>query len=436
MAEVRAFRAFKYDLAKTGALGDLIAPPYDVISPKMQQELYDRNRYNVIRLDLNKVEPEDNDNNNRYTRAAGFLRDWLAQDIIIQDSARALYVYHQEFEVEGQTFNRKGFLTRVRLEKFGEGKIYPHEQTMSGPKEDRRRLFYATGMNLSPIFGLFPDEGNVIQNALEKAILNRPPLEATDHLGVVSRLWTVTDEQVVSEVCGLFSPKPIFIADGHHRYETSWNYLQEKREAGEVTDDEAPPNFTLMMLVGMSDPGLQILPTHRLVSGLPEVTSQQLQELLAPHFDLQTVGQGDQAAREAWEMIEMDGGQSIMGFGTVSDNTWISARFKNPDMMQELTPDQSDAWQELGVSILHKLVLEKLLAEKFSVRPQCKYVHLVGEVNEAMAAQQCQLAVLIPPASMQHVQDIASNLEKMPPKSTYFYPKLLTGLVFNSLKTS
>lgn len=436
MAEIRAFRAHRYDLARVGMLGEVVAPPYDVIDPKMQQELYDKSPYNVIRLILNKEEPTDNDSNNRYTRSAKCLREWQHDNVLVQDPAKAIYVYHQEFEVEGKKYNRRGFLTRVRLEKFGEGKIYPHEQTMSGPKADRLKLFHATGMNLSPIFGLFPDETNEVQDLLDKAVGRGLPLEATDHLGVVSRLWAVTDTQIVSQVTGLMSPRPIFIADGHHRYETSLKYLEEKTAAGEVTDEDHAANFCMMMLVGMSDPGLTILPTHRLISGIGDLTSAQLRDILKADFECDVVGTGDKAANDAWELIEADGGQSLLAFGT-ADGTWITARFKSPEKMKELAGDHSEAWRGLGVSILHVLVLGKLLPEALSASEiSCKYVHLVSEVNEAMANKQCQLSALVAPASMEHVEEIAGNLEKMPPKSTYFYPKLLSGLLFNSLKVS
>src|SRR5256885_12798946 len=191
MAEIRAFRAYRYDLGRVGTLSDVIAPPYDVIDPALQQALYDRSPYNVVRLILNKEEPTDTEANNRYTRAAGCLRDWQREDILVQDSARALYVYHQEFEVEGQRFTRKGFMARVRLEPFGQGKIYPLEETLAGPKADRLKLFHATHMNLSQVFGLYPDEDGAVMQRLEQAVGRSLPLQATDHLGGVSRAWPV-----------------------------------------------------------------------------------------------------------------------------------------------------------------------------------------------------------------------------------------------------
>jgi uncharacterized protein (DUF1015 family) len=436
MADIRAFRAYRYDLGRVGALSDVVAPPYDVIDPPLQQALYDRSPYNVIRLILNKEEPTDSETDNRYTRAARCLREWQADDVLVQDSARALYVYHQDFEVEGKRHTRKGFLARVRLEPFGKGRIYPHEETLAGPKADRLRLFHATAMNLSPVFGLYPDPEGSVTAHLDAAVRRVLPLEATDHLGVVSRLWPVADQHVGSAVQGLLSPKPVFIADGHHRYETGLRYLEERRAAGEVRDPEAAANFILMMLVSMSDPGLVILPTHRLISGLPAVGASQVAQVLAPHFQVERVGQGEQGAREAWESIEADGSQDLLGFGTVADGVWQTARLRDREIMGRLAAEHSPAWRGLAVSVLHVLVLDHLFAQGLKAKGACRYVHLLRELTEAAAARQCQVAVLVPPATMGHVEQIAGNLEKMPPKSTYFYPKLLSGLVFNPLKGS
>jgi uncharacterized protein (DUF1015 family) len=436
MADIRAFRAYRYDLGRVGTLGDVVAPPYDVIDPALQQALYDKSPYNVIRLILNKEEPTDSEANNRYTRSANVLRDWLRDDVLVQDSARSFYVYHQDFEVEGKRFTRKGFLARVRLEPFGQGRIYPHEETLAGPKADRLKLFHATHMNLSPVFGLYPDPQSAVSAELDKAIARSLPLQATDHLGVTSKLWPIHDQHTISAVTGLLGPKPVFIADGHHRYETGLRYLEERREAGEVRDDEAPTNFILMMLVSMSDPGLVILPTHRLLSGLPAVRAEQLAGMLAPHFDVEKIGQGDKAMHDTWELIEADGSQALLGFGTVSDGVWQTARFKAPAEMTKWAADHSAAWRNLAVAVLHVLVLDQLLTPALGAKPTCKYVHLLREVQESTRANECQLAALIPPATMEHVEQIAGNLEKMPPKSTYFYPKLLSGLLFNPLKTN
>jgi uncharacterized protein (DUF1015 family) len=430
MADIRAFRGFRYDLGRAGALSDLVAPPYDVIDSALQQALHDRSPYNAIRLELSQDEPGDTPTRNRYTRAAQALSGWQTDHVLQQDTLRTLYVVEQEFTVEGRTYLRRGFIARVRLEPFGTGRIFPHEETMSGPKEDRLKLMRATGMNLSPIFALYPDETNDVFGRVEVQLRRTLPLEARDHLGVVSRLWPVTDERAVGSVVSGMADKPVFIADGHHRYETALRYLEEARVAGLVTSDEAPANFVMMMLVSMADPGLVILPTHRLVTGFPGLTADRLKAALAPHFTLERVA----SARDAWEAIELDGSQSLLGFYTKADGVWQTARFVNPMLMADLAPDHSTDWRGLAVSLLHVAALDKLLPAAVGGSTSCKYVHLLSEVDQATGS--CDLAVLVPPATMGHVERIAGNREKMPPKSTYFYPKLLTGLVFNSLKTN
>ena len=430
MADIRAFRGFRYDLGRAGALSDLVAPPYDVIDSALQRALHDRSPHNAIRLELSTDEPDDTPTRNRYTRAGQALSGWQTDHILQQDTLRSLYVIEQEFTVEGRTFQRRGFMARVRLEPFGTGRIFPHEETMSGPKEDRLKLMRATGMNLSPIFGLYPDDVNDVFGRIEGSLRRTLPLEAKDHLGVVSRLWPVTDERVVGSVVSGMADKPVFIADGHHRYETALRYLEEAKAAGTVANDDAPANFVMMMLVSMSDPGLIILPTHRLVSGFPGVTADRLKSALAPHFTVERVASG----QDAWEAIELDGSQSLMAFHTKADDVWQTARFTNPSLMSELAADHSADWRELGVSLLHVAALNKLLPAAVGGSPSYKYVHLLSEVEEGKDS--CDLAALIPPATMGHVERIAGNREKMPPKSTYFYPKLLTGLVFNSVKTN
>ncbi len=433
MAEVHPFRGWRYDISQVGSLSDVTAPPYDVINAEQQKVLYELHPCNVIRLILNRDEPGDAPDG-KYARAAGFLQRWQADGILMQEREPALYVYHQEFDWEGRKYVRKGFLGRIRLEEFGKGKVFPHEQTMSGPKADRLLLTKACRTNLSPIFGLYPDDAGAVQAPLEAAIRGVPALQSTDHLGVVHRMWPVTDAAVAGSVQQLMGALPIFIADGHHRYETALNYRNGLKEQGKLAGDNAPANFVLMMFIGMSDPGLVIMPTHRLISGLPDLTSEKLQSLLAKHFELRPMGKGPDAARAAWEEIEADGSQSLFGFGTAADGEWLLAGCTDPLPMQMLAADQSDDWRSLGVSLLHKLVMDHLVKDAYpGATPTFQYVHLLDEVTASMDAKSCSLAALVPPARINHVESIASQFEKMPPKSTYFYPKLLSGLVFHGL---
>ncbi|MCU0880441.1 MAG: DUF1015 domain-containing protein, partial [Pirellulaceae bacterium] len=224
MPTIQPFRGLRYDLGHVGSLSDVVTPPYDVISPAFQEELYKKHPANFIRLELNRDEPGDTEQSNKYTRAAKFLKQWRQEGVLQLDPDPALYVYHQTFEHEGRMVTRRGFMGRIRLERFGEGKIFPHEQTHSGPKADRLNLTKACKANLSQIFGLYPDPTNEAQNRLEEAIADSTPREAADHLGVIHRMWPVTDGKVLGEVAALLDPKPMFVADGHHRYETACNY--------------------------------------------------------------------------------------------------------------------------------------------------------------------------------------------------------------------
>ncbi len=227
MPDIKPFRGIRYDLKHVGSLSNVVCPPYDVIGPEFQDELYKKHPANFIRLELNREEPGDDEGNNRYSRAARFLKNWRQEGLLTEEARPAVYVYHQVFEYGGRKFTRRGFMARTRVVRFGQGNIYPHEETMSGPKQDRLLLTRATRCNLTQIFGLYPDAKNDAQDLLEKHIAGQTPIEATDHLGVVHRMWVVTDDAVISKLIGLMGPKPIFIADGHHRYETACNYRDE-----------------------------------------------------------------------------------------------------------------------------------------------------------------------------------------------------------------
>jgi uncharacterized protein (DUF1015 family) len=432
MAMIEPFPGIRYDLGRVGNLSDVIAPPYDVIDGSLQQKLYDQHPNNIIRLELTKAEAGDGEFD-KYARAGKLWKQWQLDNIVRPEGQPAVYVLHQTYEVDGESYTRKGVFTRVRLERFGEGKVYPHEQTLSGPKEDRFRLMEATHVNFSPVFGLYPDPQRAIQQKLDNYTERTLPIEARDHLNVTSKVWAVQDQTIIRDIIGLFHDKPIFIADGHHRYETAIRYRDElaKKQGGSLTSDH-PANFVLMALVGMSDPGLLILPTHRLVQGFTGITADQLRKKLEPHFEVAIIGTGEAAARETWNQIENDGSQDVLGFGTLADQAWLLARFNAESLMNQLAAQHSEAWRSLAVSRLHVVVLDKLLTDLG--KASCRYVHLMKEVNDDFKQRGSDLACLVPPAIMQHVTDIAGALEKMPPKSTYFYPKLLTGLVFHSLK--
>jgi uncharacterized protein (DUF1015 family) len=438
MPEIHAFRALRYDLGHVGSLSDVIAPPYDVINADLQDQLYKKHPANIIRLILNRDEPGDDDSHNRYSRAARFLRNWCSEGLLQLDPDPALYVYHQIFDYAGQHLTRRGFMARIRLERFGEGKIYPHEETHASAKADRFKLTVACRANLSQIFGLYPDEDNAAQEILEEAIIGKTPLEAVDHLGVVHRMWPVSDLKVIGEVASVLGPRPMFIADGHHRYETACNY-RDHLAAGQTLPASHPANFVLGMCVSMSDPGMIVLPTHRLFRGLPELTSAQLIERLGDCFQTSLAGQGPEAAGSVWETIEVEEEQGILGFYTAADRQWVLARITPAGQarMAEVATDHGSQWQQLGVSILHRLVIETLLDAR--QLPKAEYVHLVEELVDFLQrgdepGKPFPLATLVMPATVQHVRKISEDQERMPAKSTYFYPKLLSGLVINPLE--
>ncbi len=432
MPDVSPFRGVRYDVARVGTLSDVVAPPYDVIDTALQDRLYQSSPFNVIRLELNRDEPGDSGAGDRYARADRFLKDWLRKGILREDDHPAFYVYEQIFEVEGTKHSRQGFLARVRLEPIGKGQIFPHEQTLAGPKADRLALYKATGFNLSPIFGLYPDASAHVQRTLEAGLRDRTPLVAKDHLGVENRLWVVTDQEAHTAISGLMAGKPVFIADGHHRYETALKYQEELNRTGVSVPHDDPSNFCLMMLVGMSDPGLLILPTHRLLSGFPGLTAKELTALLEPEFEIVEAGSGETGCHAAWQQIEHSGEQDLLAFGTIADGRWLLARLRSDAAMDRLAPKQSADWRSLGVSVLQVLVLGELLAK--NAKTSIRYVHLLSEVLSDVAARGCDVACLVPAARMSHVEGIASKLETMPAKSTYFYPKLLTGLVLNPIR--
>jgi uncharacterized protein (DUF1015 family) len=433
MPEIQPFRAWRYDLGHVGTLSAVTAPPYDVIDATLQEKLYQRHPYNVVRLILNRVEPTDNEADNRYTRAATLLREWQRQGILRQDSEPALYVYHQQFSWKNRTYIRRSFLAAVRLEPFGQGKIFPHEETLPGPKEDRLRLLRATGMNLCPLFGLYPDDSGQAQELLDSAVQRLPPLEASDEAGTVHRLWRIMDPQRITQVQRLLYPLPVYIADGHHRYETALRYREELRAAGLLTGDTAPANYVFMALVGMSDPGLLILPTHRLVSGLQRLDADTLTRALRDEFDLEHFGQGESAGYELGELIESDTDQSLLGLGT-SDGVWQLARLRRGERLAEPLPQRSPSWRSLAVSILHELVLGALLRPYSQNQLRFEYVHQAELAVNSLHRGECDLVALVPPVSMAEVVRLAGHGERMPPKSTYFYPKLLSGLVFYAVR--
>lgn len=432
MPEIQAFRGIRYDLGHVGSLSDVVCPPYDVISPQLQEELYRRHPYNFIRIELNRIEPTDDEADNRYTRAGRLFRQWQAEGVLFTEADPALYVYHQEFTVSGQSFVRRGFMARMRLSRFGEGVVFPHEETMSGPKWDRYMLTAVCKANLSQIFGLYPDQQTGAQAILEEAIAGQPPLEVVDHLGVLHRMWPVTDLDVISQVSAAMGPKPVFIADGHHRYETACNWRDQVYDSGALSRNH-PANYVLMTLIAMEDSGLVVLPTHRLFAEGPELSASILEEKLGGYFTLRSVGKGPQHTRTVWEELATHPRPEALALYTRQDATWtlLVPTPEGQKKMADLAKDHGPEWQALSVAILHRLVLHLLgVAQPI----QTKYLHLAEEVAAELQTGYFPLAALVQPATIEQIRSISMAGERMPPKSTYFYPKLLSGLVINPLE--
>lgn len=447
MANIQALRGVRFDLSRVGKLSDVVAPPYDVIDERLQETLYRRHPHNIVRLELTKAELNEAEEN-RYRRAGVAWRNWRREGILQLESRPAIYVYHQHFEFEGRQSVRRGFICRLGLERFGEGSVYPHEETHARAKQDRLHLLRESRANLSPILGLYEDDLGEVQELLESAIADRTPLEAHDEEGNRHLVWVVTDIGVISRAADLMGERAIFIADGHHRYETACDYRDELvKAAGGSLPAEHPANYALMACFGMSDPGLVVLPTHRLFRGVPPIRSAELIERLGEAFECEVVGHRPSAAEEVWTQIELEGHAGTIGLYTRLDDTWTLIRLTamGSDLMDR-SSKHSPEWNSLSVSLLHGLVLEQLLG--MGKLPSPLYVRTAAEVEQAIltgdsgtrdatgqtrSGEDFQLAALVLPPRVEDVQLVSLQGERMPPKSTFFYPKLLTGLVMNPL---
>lgn len=443
MPETAPFAAVRYNLDHVGSLSAVIAPPYDVIDPELQETLYKRHPANVIRIILNRSEPGDS-GDEKYQRAAKFIEQWKHEGLLTVEDHSAYYVYHQQFEHGGQTLSRRGFMGRVRLQRFGEGQIYPHEETHPKAKVDRLKLMTATRQNNSQIFGLYPDPDNEVIELLDRAAADVTPMEATDHLGVRHIVWPVTDSAVADQVSRLMADRPMFVADGHHRYETACNYRDQLIEQQGDLPPDHPAQFVMTMLVGMSDPGMIVLPTHRLLRGTAPLSTTEITDRLGSAFDCQVISGGLAKAEQVWSQMAAADQQGWIGLYGQADDAWVLAKATEQatSRMRQLAPEQSDQWRGLGVSLLHRLVIDELLGAKGHPKPT--YVHNVEELVAGMQGTGSQaesdseepytLAALVMPATLAHVEAISLNNERMPAKSTYFYPKLLSGLTFYSLQ--
>ena len=422
MAEIKAFRGLRYDTGKAGGLDTLACPPYDIISAEQRAGYLEKNPYNIIRLE----QPIGED---CYEQAAGTLSDWLSVGILTQDADESLYVYELLFSVGGERKAVKGLITLVRLEEFSKGVILPHEETLSKAKTDRFNLLSATHCNFSQIYSLYRDEDASVFAAVDDCSQGRPDAEFTDGDGVRHRLWHVCDEAAITAFQRGFADKKLYIADGHHRYETALNYRNALRAAG---TPKPGADYVCMMLVNMENDGLVVLPTHRIVRDLPSFDAAALREAYGAYFDR---AEGTFAEMTAKQAAAYANGEKAYVLYT-GGNRFCLLTLRDRAVMDALLPGASDAYRGLDVTVLHTLVLERILGiDKANMANQVNltYTRDAAEAVAAVDAGTANACLLLSPTRVGEIRDVAAAGEKMPQKSTYFYPKLTTGLVLYRL---
>jgi uncharacterized protein (DUF1015 family) len=434
MADVQPLQGIRYNGTLSGNLADVITPPYDVISDEAQAIYYARNPYNIIRLELGKSEHDDSSLNNRYTRAATTFAGWRLKSILLQDSIASYYLYQQQFTYNTRNYTRTSLLARVRLEPWSAHVVLPHEHTLAKPKDDRLKLLRACVTNLSPIMSLYEDPQARMRRMLS-SYAEKAEVHIIDDMNETHILHPITDTNHIGLIQNFFTERQLYIADGHHRYETALNYREEVRAMHRTLDAQDAANFVLMALIDVDDPGLQVLPTHRLVSGLnQEVLNKLTSQELARYFIV--TEQDDNESHEALleRMRQMGENQSSLALST-AQNTWIltlndtgNARMKESG--------HSEAWNELDVAIAHTLILEDILGLKADDMTAGTHIRYTRDAHKALEATQtgdAQASLILNPTQVRQICDVAIADDRMPQKSTYFYPKLTTGLVMNPL---
>jgi uncharacterized protein (DUF1015 family) len=422
MAEIQPLRALHYDPAKAGPLADVVAPPYDVIDTEQRAALLVRSPFNVVAVDLPQGEPDP------YEAAREQFETWQREGVVVRDDEPALWAHTQEYTgPDGQRRTRRGFFCRVRIEGYGPGRVRPHERTHPGPKEDRLRLTRATRANISPIFSLFSDPENAAWAALAPATEQTPFGEVTDADGTVHRLWRVADPEAIAAVQAATRNAELLIADGHHRYETMQAYAEEVEANGTPPNDEH--RYILMCLVALEDPGLTVFPTHRLVNKLDESKRVTLAQALERDFEMREVPDTEVAP-------EPSDGPLQLGYVSHGDERTYRLQLKDQRIADEALAGHSEAYRHLDTGILETLLLKGALGlsdEDVSHFNGLFYARSTEEALRFVRTGEYDAAFLMRPTPVEQVRDVAAEGENMPPKSTFFFPKLLTGLLFNPL---
>ncbi len=434
MAQIRPFAGIHYANLPNGDISGVIAPPYDVLDAQGRAALKAKHPQNVVNIDLPHLPPKEAGPDEVYAAASVTINAWLRSGVLKKDVRPALYPYAQSYEHLGRTFHRRGFIALVRLSPFGEGHVIPHEKTHKGPIEDRLKLMRATGMQLSPIFGLFSDARNEITSLLFRQI-GRPQLSGTlDH--VKNDLWSVIDAEVENSVIDKMATRPVYIADGHHRYTTALQYQQEARQqAGGSLPPTHPANFCMFVLVGMQDDGLLILPTHRLIGGLEHFTIEAFRSAVAEIFEVvERVASPEQIPAA----IETLAGEPAHTFALYDGTTrkLYTLRPRLPDPLKTLEPTQSQAWRGLDVAILQRYLLDEVLGPLFAGGKELTkgYTADPQAIVPQADGKQYQIALVLRPTPLHALEELGRHGEVMPQKSTYFFPKLATGMMMYPLK--
>jgi uncharacterized protein (DUF1015 family) len=416
MADIEPLRALHYDLAKAGRLSDLVAPPYDVLDSEQRSELAGKSPYNVVHVDLPLGEDP-------YAAAAARFADWRDDGVVVRDGEPALWAHEQLYRgPDGQSRTRRGFFARVRVEDYGAGRIRPHERTHPGPKEDRLRLTRATKANLSPIFSLYSDPRGAAWRALAPATRGKPWGDVTDDDGTVHRVWRIAEPLAIARAQEALRGVELLIADGHHRYETARVYADEIGGEGEH-------RYVLMCLVALEDPGLTVFPTHRLVRGLDAARWKALDEAIATDFTAVAVSR---------EQIAPASGDGPLELGYIDARTREPRRLtlKDQAIADAALADHAAAYRRLDTGVLEELLLKRALGlsdDDISHLNGFGYARDAAQALALVDAGEYDAAFVLRPTPVQQVRDVAASGENMPPKSTYFFPKLLTGLLFNPL---
>lgn len=426
MAEVKGFKGVRYS-EKAGNISELCCPPYDIISEEQRRNFLSRNPHNIIRLEL----PKEGDD--PYKTASSVLDEWQKEKILVKDKEPSLYVYEEEFTVKGVKKSIKGVIARVKLEEFSKGIILPHEFTLSKAKEDRLNLMKATNFNFSQIYALYMDESHTTLNTLEQQSSGAPAQEFTDEQGVTHRLWIITDEKIIKKIADDFSERKLYIADGHHRYETALNYRNYLRENGRAREGDGC-DYQMIYLVDMEHPGLVVYPTHRLVRGLESFDKERILEECKNYFSIEEKSNLDNMEFELETLY--NAGKKAFGF-YCGGKSWTLLTLRSFEALDDMLPDVSKASRELDVTVLHTLILESIMGidkENMANQINLTYTKSFDEAVKGVNNCEFQCAFILNPTRVTEIRDVALAGEKMPQKSTYFYPKMITGMVMNELE--